>query len=66
MPSMSWFIQQPTAGCPGGNQTNLRHVPSLSVPHSLGAGGWRGWGLPEDGDLSFSSRGSSSPQKPWL
>lgn len=69
MPSMSWFIRQPTARCPGGSQTNLRHVPSLChvpslrVPHSLRAGGWRGWGLPEDGDISFPSRGSSSSQE---
>lgn len=63
MPSMSWFIRQPTAGCPGERQTNLRHVPSFRVPHSLVAGDWRGWGLPEDGDISFPSRGSSRSQE---
>lgn len=63
MPSMSWFIRQRAAGCPGGSQINLRHVPSLRVPHSLGAGGQRGWGLPEDEDLSFPSRGNSSSQE---
>lgn len=58
MPSMSWFIRQPAAVCPGGSQTNLRQDPSLRVPHSLGAGGLRGWRLPEEEDMSFPSWGS--------